>query len=161
MKKSDLLKNLLLQKFAYLQQSPEKLDLIVTGGTVRQIDDNNTNFVISYSVLIAIDDYSTHISLDDLFLLLNDFVHEQQHDLLHEKNNEPYQFEINQLDDDRALMMVRIDLSEIVLVTNDENGNRVAEHQLETSGVIQSETDYISKLIDITGDGGPFARLDK
>ena len=99
--------------------------------------------------MIAIDDYSTHISLDDLFLLLNDFVHEQQHDLLHDKNNEPYHFEINQLDDDRALIVIRIDLNESVIVTKDELGNRIAEHQLETDSLVQSETSYISKLLDI------------
>lgn len=149
MKKADLLKNLLRQKFSYLQQFPEKLDLIVTSGSIRQIDNDNPNFVIYYSVLIAIDDYSTHLSLDDLFLLLNDFVHEQQHDLLHDKNNEPYHFEINQLDDDRALIVIRIDLNESVIVTKDELGNRIAEHQLETDGIVQSETSYISKLLDI------------
>ncbi|MFT9180369.1 MAG: phage tail protein [Zymomonas mobilis] len=149
MKKADLLKNLLLQKFTYLQQSPEKLDLIVTSGSIRQIDNDNPNFAIYYSVLIAIDDYSTHLSLDDLFLLLNDFVHEQQHDLLHDKNNEPYHFEINQLDDDRALIIIRIDLNESVIVTVDDEGNRIAEHQLETGGIVQSETSYISKLLDI------------
>lgn len=149
MKKADLLKNLLLQKFPYLQQFPEKLDLIVTSGAIRQVDNDNPNFVIYYSVLIAIDDYSTHISLDDLFLLLNDFVHEQQYDLLHDKNNESYHFEINQLDDDRALIMIRLDLNEAVIVSSDGQGNRTTEHQLETEGVVQSETSYISKLLDI------------
>lgn len=147
--KADLLKNLLLQKFPYLQQFPEKLDLIVTSGAIRQIDNDNPNFVIYYSILIAIDDYSTHLSLDDLFLLLNDFVHEQQHDLLHDRNNEPYHFEINQLDDDRALIIIRIDLNESVIVMQDKNGNRIAEHQLETEGIVPEKTSYIAKLRDI------------
>lgn len=128
-KKLELLKRILREKIPYIKRNPEKLTDYIEHSYVSITDTSSASFQRSYDVAVGVEDYSGN--LDDILLVVNDFLKEQQPQLFHQKNNRAYHVQTARLDNDRLDIVISFELTERVIVSTDQAGNRITEHLLE------------------------------
>lgn len=115
MRKPEGLGRLLLKSVPSLAADPSKLQMFVEKGRVAARAGDSLNFVYRYELSIVVQDFAGDV--DRLFVPIIAWIAEQQPDLLERGELEPFTFEAELLDGDACDIDIRIELSELVLVT--------------------------------------------
>lgn len=115
MEKPQHLRNALAKAIPYFQQNPDALQLYYTNGTMRARSFSSLSFEYTYDLEIYVTDYKA--SPDLFFLVVQDWLRREQWELLGNADNEnAVTFEIEPLNDDSYDLMIKIPLTERVIV---------------------------------------------
>jgi hypothetical protein len=133
MMKPASLRTLLLQTVPGLAAEPGRLSLFTDKGRVRCRATGNLSFEYSYTLNVVIEDYAGDI--DGIFVPLLAWIERHEPDLLKREPHEPFDFESEILDTDRADVSVNIELTERVLLKPNAAGGLVATHLPEPACV--------------------------
>nr|WP_314469829.1 phage tail protein [uncultured Sphingomonas sp.] len=126
MKKADSLKALLLASVPALAADPAKLALFVDKGKVSAVRSQSLAFQLGYTLTIWVEEFAG--DLDTLFVPVLAWVSQNQPELIGRPDSEPFTFESELLDGDRADITIEIELTERVLVEARSNGKLRTRH---------------------------------
>jgi hypothetical protein len=112
------------------KEHPDKLHVFIEKGSVSCRIGGGISFMYRYTLSLLVTDYSRHA--DTLFIPINAWLVQNQPDLLQnpDKLAHGYRFEAEILDHTTADISIELDLTESVVVTQ-ENGRYQAEHLAE------------------------------
>ncbi|TCP95281.1 tail completion protein R (GpR) [Sphingomonas sp. PP-F2F-A104-K0414] len=126
MKKPDTLRRTILSFVPTLAADPAKLSFFVDKGRIAARAGGTLSLEYRYTLNVVIEDYAGDV--DDLMVPLLAWIAEQQPDLFEGTDPEPFAFESELLDADRADVSISVELTEAVRVTPKEGGGFDADH---------------------------------
>lgn len=126
MKKLQSLREALLAACPALQRNPDRLLTFVEEGSVRFHVGDNLSHKYSFTALIVLTDFAGDV--DAVMLPLLHWLSVYQPDLV---PDQAVRFEAEILKNDAVDLQISVQLTERVVVTQDENGAYIAEHQLD------------------------------
>lgn len=137
MKKPASLRTLLLQTVPGLAAAPERLAMFTDKGKVACRATGNLAFEYAYTLNVVIEDYAGDI--DGIVVPLLAWIERNEPELMKREPQEPFDFESEILDADRADVSINIELTERVLMQPVAGGGLAAVHLAEPSFVDEFE----------------------
>lgn len=128
MQKADSLRAALVAVLPYLETDPERLKLYVEEGRIRSPMTGNRGFAYAYKLTLELVGFAGHASI--VFLAINDWLAVNQPDLL-AGGASGYTFEADLLDNETVDLLVYLDLTENVRLTDRDGGGWNLEHLAE------------------------------
>ncbi|WP_256330877.1 phage tail protein [Pelistega sp. MC2] len=132
----------------YLQENPDKLQVFIDAGKVVSTGAVGLSFEYDYTLTVIVQDFNGHADLIVLPLLV--YLRTNQPELFenYNKNKELIQFDVEFLDQSSIDLMLKVNLTERVLVRDDGAGKLRAEHITEPEHPELPNQDYHIQIID-------------
>lgn len=123
MKKPETLRTMLLASVPALAKAPDHLSMFIEKGRVAARGTRSLNYEYRYTLTIYVEDYADDV--DAVFVPVLGWIAENQPDLLDRDKQEPFTFEADILETGSADIEIKIELTERVRVTRQDDGLKV------------------------------------
>ncbi len=121
MRKPDSLRQWLEACLPELKRHPDQLQVYVDDGSVRAQRGQTLSFAYAYTLAVLLTDYAG--SPDQVVIPLLAWIEKEQPELLRREDRQPFQFEAEILDRKRVDLLIRLELTEPVVVTPRGDGS--------------------------------------
>lgn len=133
---------------AYLKTNPDKLQVFIDAGKVVSTGAPGLSFEYDYTLTVIVQDFPDHADLIILPLLV--YLRTNQSELFenYSKNKELITFDVEFLDQSSIDLMLKINLTERVLVAENDAGKLIATHIPEPEHPDFPNQDYHIEVIN-------------
>lgn len=121
MRKPDSLRQWLEACLPALKNHPDQLQVYIDEGSVRAQRGQSLSFAYGYTLAVLLTDYAG--SPDQLVVPLLAWIEREQPELLRREDGQPFQFEAEILDRNRVDLLIRLELTEPVIVMPRPDGS--------------------------------------
>jgi hypothetical protein len=159
--KPDSLRAAITTSIPDLARDADRLAMWADKGRITSSNDGSRSFAWAYTLNIVITDLTTHPSV--VFLIINDWLAQQQPDLLSPGSSGGYQFEADILGTDSFDLQIALELTENVVLRPRAGGGFDLEHLAEPFPLLDDLvplTDPVVLLRQIFKDGERIVPLD-
>lgn len=148
MLKLNEVREIIVRANRYLQDNPDKLQVFIDSGKIVSTGAGGLSFEYDYTLTVIVQDFYGHADLIVLPLLV--YLRTNQPELFenYSKNKELIQFDVEFLDQSSIDLMLKINLTERVLVRDDGAGKLRAEHVAEPEHPELPNQDYHIQIIN-------------
>lgn len=148
MLKLNEVREIIVRANRYLQDNPDKLQVFIDSGKIVSTGANSLSFEYDYTLTVIVQDFNGHADLIVLPLLV--YLRTNQPELFenYNKSKELIQFDVEFLDQSSIDLMLKINLTERVLVRDDGAGKLRAEHVAEPEHPELPNQDYHIRIIN-------------
>lgn len=140
MKKPASLRKALTAALEELRKEPTRLAIWIEDGAVRSRDTGNLSFGFEYPLSILLRDMKTDIAL--ITLAITRWLRRNQPDLLAAGQGDSFKFETDILDNEKADILITLQLREAVTVTPKEGGGFDLAYQPEPAPLFEGDAGF-------------------